>query len=102
MKRMLQVIGIKPECLNEYCDLHDHIWPEVANAIKQAHLENYSIFYLNGQLMQYMEYTGTAFEEDMHWLSQCDAMQRWCVLCRTMQIPDSGQWTDAAEVFHLN
>lgn len=102
MKRMLQVIGVKPECLKEYCDLHDHIWPEVAEAIKQAHLENYSIYYLNGQLMQYTEYTGTAFAQDMQWLSQCDAMQRWCAICRTMQIPNSGQWSDAAEVFHLD
>lgn len=102
MKRVLQVIGVKQERLEEYCDLHAHIWPEVADAIRQAHLENYSIFYCNGQLMQYMEYTGTAFEEDMQRLSQCDAMRRWCARCKTMQIPDSGQWIDAAEVFHLH
>lgn len=101
MKRIMQVIGIKPECLNAYCKLHAHIWPDVANAIKQAHLTNYSIHYLNGQLIQYMEYTGENFAQDMQRLSQCEAMQRWCSVCKTMQVPDSGQWTDAAEVFYL-
>lgn len=100
MKRMLQVIGVRSECLDEYVDLHDHIWPEVAEAIAQAHLQNYSIFYCNGSLMQYMEYTGSDLEGDMARLSQCDAMRRWCAVCRTMQIPDSGQWLDAREVFH--
>lgn len=102
MKRMMQVIGLRPECVEAYCALHAQIWPEVADAIRQAHLSNYSIHYLNGQLIQYMEYTGDDFTQDMNRLAQCDAMQRWCAVCRTMQIPDSGQWADAAEVFYLD
>lgn len=101
MKRILQFIGVKPECLEAYCKLHDNIWPEVTEVIKQAHLENYSIFHFEGKLFQYMEYTGDNIEHDMQQLSQCDAMQRWCEICKTMQIPDSGQWCDTAEVFHL-
>lgn len=102
MKRIMQVIGVRPEHLNEYIELHDHIWPEVAEAISQAHLENYSIFHLNGALMQYMEYTGTDLEGDMARLSQSDPMRRWCAVCQTMQIPSNGQWLDAQEVFHQN
>lgn len=102
MKRLMQVIGVREDCLDAYIDLHDHIWPEVADAIRQAHLQNYSIYYLNGTLIQYMEYTGQQLDEDMAQLSQSPAMERWCALCRTMQIPDSGQWSDAKEVFHQN
>lgn len=100
MKRIMQVIGVRPERLEEYIALHDHIWPEVAEAISQAHLENYSIFHLSGTLMQYMEYTGTDLEGDMTRLSESDAMRLWCDVCRTMQLPGSGQWLDAQEVFH--
>lgn len=50
MKRMLQHIGVRPECLKDYMALHDHIWPELAAEIHAAHIQNYSIFYCNGQL----------------------------------------------------
>lgn len=100
MKRLMQVIGVRPERFQEYCDLHEHIWPEVADAIRQAHLENYTIFHLQGKLYQYMEYTGEDMQKDLRKLSRCEAMLRWCAVCRRMQLPDSGKWEDAEEVFH--
>lgn len=102
MKRILQQIRLRPECLNEYRALHDQIWPETAAAIRAAHLENYSIFYVDGRLMQYMEYIGDDFERDMQRLAGCDAMRRWCAVCSPMQIPSTGQWEDTQEVFHLD
>lgn len=101
MKRMLQHIGVRPECLKDYMALHDHIWPELAAEIHAAHIQNYSIFYCNGQLTQYLEYTGDDLEGDMQRLSQSEVMQRWCSICKPMQIPSSGQWSDAQEVFYL-
>lgn len=101
MKRILQTIGVRPDCFDAYCDLHDHIWPDVADAISRANLENYSIFHLNGNLYQYMEYTGTDLEADMAALAESEAMLRWCSICKTMQLPDTGVWSDAIEVFHL-
>lgn len=101
MKRIVQTIGVLPDKFSEYCSLHDQIWPEVSNAIKEANICNYSIFHCNGHLVQYFEYSGTDFEADMQNLSQSEAMQAWCSICKNMQIPNSGQWTDMEEVFHL-
>lgn len=101
MKRIMQTISVLSERLSEYCTLHDNIWPDVKDAICQAHLTNYSIFHSEGKLIQYMEYTGTDLAADMQKLSQSEAMQSWCAVCKAMQIPDNGQWSDLEEVFHL-
>lgn len=103
MKRIAQIIGVKPECLHEYRQLHDAIWPEISQAITQAHLHNYSIFHFDGKLFAYMEYTGDDYEGDMARLSGLEAMRRWCAICSTMQLcpglPD-GTWQDMDEVFY--
>lgn len=101
MKRIMQTICVQPDKFSDYCALHDCIWPEISDAIWQANIRNYSIFHSEGKLVQYFEYIGSSFAEDMQALSQSDAMQAWCAVCKTMQIPSTGQWTDMEEVFHL-
>ena len=101
MKRIVQTIGVSPDRFSDYCSLHDQIWPEVADAIRKANITNYSIYHCAGQLVQYFEYIGTDYKTDMQNLSQSEAMQSWCAVCKTMQIPSTGQWTDMEEVFHL-
>lgn len=106
MKRVIQLIGVRPEKLHQYIDLHNHIPPEVVAAIHNANLRNYSIFLWNHQLIAYMEYVGDAYEEDLRRLSQSEVMRRWQSICDTMQVPygqgdSSARWMDATEIFHL-
>lgn len=108
MKRFGQVLGLRPECLDEYRRHHRAIWPEIADAIRRAGLRNYSIFHRGGQLFAYFEYHGPDAElaARMRALAAAPRMREWWDLMEPMQIPDPGRppgawWTDLEEVFHL-
>ena len=51
------VIKVKPERLREYKELHAAVWPQGLEATKEYDLCNYSIYYRNGYLFSYYEYT---------------------------------------------
>ena len=65
MQRFGQVVGIKPEHLEEYTRLHAAVWPEVLEKIAECNIRNYSIFHHEGLLFAYFEYHGDDFEADM-------------------------------------
>ena len=44
MKRYGQVLGIKPEYIEEYSRLHAAVWPEVLKMIHDCNIRNYSIY----------------------------------------------------------
>ena len=62
MKRFGQVIKVKPEYLEKYKELHANPWPEINRMIRECHIENYSIFYRDGYLFGYYEYTGEDYD----------------------------------------
>ncbi len=106
-KRYGQVIGVKPEKLEEYKKLHAAVWPKVLEMIKDCHLENYSIYYKNGLLFSYFEYTGDNFEADMAKMAADPETQRWWAVCGPCQQPVENRregewWADMEEVFHLD
>ena len=64
------MIGLRAEKLDEYKKLHAAVWPEVAKAIREANIRNYSIYLRklpDGQyyLFSYFEYVGHDFKADM-------------------------------------
>jgi len=111
-KRFGMVIGIRPEKISEYKELHANTWPEILKNMEDANMRNFSIylaelekgkFYLFG----YYEYTGDDFEADMKKMKDCDISDKWSALCTSCQIPldtrDEGQWwMDMEEVFHTD
>jgi L-rhamnose mutarotase len=109
MKRVGAVIGLKKECLAEYKRIHVKLWPEIERAIKEAGLSNYSIYYNDGQLFGYFEYTGpdAEFEARMKRLAAAPRMREWWDVTEPLQIPRSDRapgdwWTTMEEVFHLD
>jgi L-rhamnose mutarotase len=107
MKRFGQVIGLKPEVLDEYKRIHVRIWPEIENAIRGAGIVNYSIFFKDNMLFAYFEYDGPdeEFEQRMDWLSNAPRMQEWWGITKAMQNPLSTRaegewWANMEEVFH--
>ena len=44
MTRYGMVIQLKPEKIEEYKKLHQHVWPEVLAILSKYHIKNYSIF----------------------------------------------------------
>jgi L-rhamnose mutarotase len=107
MKRYGSVIGIVPEKLEEYKKLHAAVWPGVLQMIKKCNISNYSIYYKDGLLFSYFEYTGDDYESDMAIMAEDPETQRWWDVCKPCQSPletrkDGEWWADMEEFFHLD
>jgi L-rhamnose mutarotase len=107
MRRFGQVLGIRRECIDEYKREHARIWPEIACAIREAGIRNYSIFLHDDQLFGYYEYAGPEgeLEARMQALAAAPRMREWWDVMEAMQVPDPNRapgtwWTDMEEVFH--
>lgn len=107
MKRFGQALGIRPECIQEYRQHHAKIWPEIAAAIREAGIRNYSIYLRGEQLFAYFEYIGPDDEYDarMETLARAPRMREWWDLMEPMQVPDPDRppdtwWSTMEEVFH--
>lgn len=104
------VIGLKAEKLDEYKRLHAAVWPSVAQALRQAHIRNYSIYLRklpDGQyyLFSYLEYAGDDFDGDMKRMAADPEVKRWWTFTDPCQQPlpdrEPGQWwAPMEEVFH--
>ncbi len=107
MKRYGQVIRVRPERLEEYRRLHQAVWPEVLGMIRKCHIQNYSIFYRDGYLFSYFEYTGDNYEADLAKMANDPKTREWWTLTDPCQLPvgtaKKGEWWAAMEeVFHTD
>ena len=55
MERYAWRAVLKPVMKEEYKKRHDEIWPELVEVLKQAGIENYSIFIAGDELFGYYE-----------------------------------------------
>ncbi len=106
------VIGVKPEKLDYYKQLHAKPWPAVNKALKEANIRNYSIYLTqfddgNWYLFSYLEYVGDDFAADMKKIGEDSETQRWwketdpCQ--RGLANRKEGEWWKAMEeVYHLD
>jgi len=98
VRRFGQTLGLKRERLQDYERYHENIWPEIASAIREAGIRNYSIFHLDGLLFAYYEYHGPdeEYEERMRALAEAPRMREWWDIMEPMQIPrpdrPTGSW----------
>jgi L-rhamnose mutarotase len=109
MRRIAQIIRLKPEETDEYKRIHADVWPEVLRTIETCHIRNYSIFLREPEnlLFAYFEYHGDDLQADMAVMAADEATQRWWKITDPMQEPletvDDGQWwAPAEEVFHTD
>lgn len=107
VKRYGWVIKVKPEKLDYYKELHANPCPEVNAMLKKCNIQNYSIYYRDGLLFSYLEYTGTNFDADMAKMAADPKTQAWWKLTDPCQEPvDSAKegvwWADMEEVYHLD
>ncbi len=101
------VIKVRPECLAEYRKLHAAVWPAVLKQIRRSHIRNYSIYYKDGYLFSYFEYTGSNFAKDMAKMAADKTTQKWWKVTEPMQEPldtrKKGEWwASMEEVFHMD
>ncbi len=107
VKRFGWVIKVKPDKLEEYKELHANPWSEVNAKLKEVNIQNYSIYYRDGLLFSYLEYTGTDFDADMKLMAADSLTNEWWKLTDPCQEPvDSAEegiwWADLEEVYHLD
>lgn len=104
---MGMTVGLKPEKLEEYKELHKNVWPSVANMISKCNIRNYSIFHHDGRLFSYFEYTGSDFEADMQKMASDPTTKKWWELTAPMQVSLEedkavSTWSEMEEVFYLD
>ncbi len=107
VKRYGWVIKVKSEKLDYYKELHANPWPEINAKLKECNIQNYSIYYRDGLLFSYLEYTGSDFEADMAKMAADTMTQKWWKETDPCQEPvDSAEdgvwWADMEEIYHLD
>ena len=76
MKRFAFIFRIKPELKNEYKKAHDEIWPDMAQAIRESGIRNYSIFFRkDGTLFAYLEAEDP--EKSFEYTGKQEVNERW-------------------------
>lgn len=79
MQRMGMIIGIRPEKIQDYKDLHAAVWPGVLAKISECNIRNYSIFLREPEclLFAYFEYHGEDFAADLGKMAADPLTQKW-------------------------
>ncbi len=109
VQRMAMVIGIRPEKVALYRELHANPWPAMNAALSAANIRNYSIYLREPEnlLFGYWEYTGSDFAGDMRVLDQLAVSKKWLALTdpcqeRLKSAPESEWWSAMPEIYHLD
>jgi len=107
IRRFGQVIGVKPDCIDEYERLHAAVWPDVLATISACNMRNYSIFRHEQSLFAYFEYIGDDFEADMARMAADPKTKEWWTLTEPLQEPvaersQGAWWAPMKEVFHTD
>jgi L-rhamnose mutarotase len=112
VERYGMIIGLKPEKIAYYKELHAAAWPGVLETIKKCHIRNYSIYLkevepAKSYLFSYFEYTGNDFTGDMAKMAADPTTQKWwketdpCQYAIPMRGPKEW-WSRMEEVFHTD
>lgn len=111
VRRVAQLVELKPGQEQLYREMHAEVWPEVVAALQRANVRNYSIFLADvcGKrcLFSYFEYTGSDFEADMATIAaDPTTREKWWPITDNCQVrlpgtPSGQQWLPAEMVMHL-
>lgn len=109
-QRYGMVIGLKPEKIPYYKELHAECWPGVLEQIRECNIRNYSIYLgeiEKGEyyLFSYFEYIGDDFDADMKKMAADATTQKWWketdpCQSRVPACPEGAWWMNMDEVFH--
>ncbi|KAJ5852485.1 uncharacterized protein N7529_011870 [Penicillium soppii] len=111
VRRIAQIVHLKPSAVAAYKECHANVWPEVLQQIKDCNIKDYSIFFDNDRtLFATFKYVGTDFEGDMELMRANPKVREWWAMTDGMQdspIPGAvgsadgpGWWKVLDEVFY--
>jgi L-rhamnose mutarotase len=105
MRRVAQVIRVRPEKLDEYCELHREVPEAVLDRLRRCHITNYSIHLLGDRLFSYFEYHGDDLAADLALMAADRSTQNWWQLTAPCQQPVDeaapGEWWASMEQVFL-
>ncbi|WP_394926381.1 L-rhamnose mutarotase [uncultured Robinsoniella sp.] len=107
MKRIGEMIKIKPEGLKQYKAYHANPLPGVNEILKACNIQNYSIYQRGDYMFAYYEYVGEDFDADMEKVAADPATQKWWDLVKPLMQPlddrkENEFWSGMEEVYHLD
>jgi L-rhamnose mutarotase len=106
MKRYASLFRIRPEMVGEYRKAHDEIWPDMARAIRESGIRNYSIFFrADGTLFSYFECEDA--EAAFKYMRSQEVNGRWQRAMEKFFVKRDStilgpEVEDIAEVFHID
>jgi len=108
VKRVGMVVGLRPEKMGEYKELHADSNPGVRDLLRKYNVHNFSIFLhqIDGKWYEfgYYEYRGDDYEGDMAKMEAEPRTREWLKVCDPMQIPLEGEksWAIMEQVYFNN
>ncbi|MFF3464669.1 L-rhamnose mutarotase [Streptomyces sp. NPDC002619] len=105
MKRVAQVVRVRPEELEKYRELHRNVPRPVLDTLRDCHIRNYSIHLLGDLLFGYFEYHGDDLAADMARMAADEATQAWwrCTAPCQQRVEEAapGEWWASMEQVFL-
>ncbi|KAL2643272.1 hypothetical protein R1flu_010859 [Riccia fluitans] len=113
IRRVCQIIKVKPSALEEYKRLHRNVWPGVLATLEKQHIVDYSIHYDpdHSLLIAHFKYLGNDWETDSklgladgetrRWWKVTDPCQETLVEGSTGSTDEKGWWKDLEKVFRF-
>ena len=97
---------LKEGKLEEYKKAHDKVWPEITEALNNAGVTNYSIYYdkKDNALLEYMELKDkNTFDQ----LEELEILKKWNIFMQPLLVTKSKEnaspiISELTEVFHHN
>jgi len=104
VERVCFLARVRPERLAEYRERHEHVWPEMRDALRKAGWGNYSLFLADdGLLVGYLETDDYAGALDA--MAATDVNRRWQAEMAGYFVsdgPPDKSFSRIAEIFHLD
>ena len=106
VERVGMVVGLRPDKIAEYKELHADSTPGVRDLLTKYNMRNFTIYLhqIDGKWYEfgYYEYVGDDFEADMAKLDAEPRNKAWLEICDPMQVPLKGEksWAVMEEVYH--
>ena len=105
IQRYGQILRLKPGTRDACVRYHANVWPEVAQAIRDGNIRNYSVFLKDDILFAYFEYLGDDLKADWDRMVANPKMQEWWKIMQPMQEPiptrtEGEWWAIMEEAYH--
>jgi L-rhamnose mutarotase len=106
MRRVGFILKVKEDLIDEYKRRHEHVWPEMQDALRRTGWHNYSLFLReDGLLFGYFE-TPESFQAALDGMSAEEVNERWqqemAHFFEGTGGPADRQMEELVEVFHLD